>query len=251
MESSASETNTSGDENKLLDNQQASASPQNTEKYAKDASSGQADKPLAPSVETDCVEPSRLTAEQQARIERNRSNALRIRKRKQAMSRMAEEDDWTLRPIIVECKHRMSKAKIPPPLYDQIQTCIYCSMYQVNDADLIQVIRRKGDNDETNATSSVREEDIKIEITRISLNDPIHNHKFHWRETLLPRLASFVDAVYRIRADDSKRYRLVMALAQTKHEALGSKAEEESWSVLLKECPWLMDCDVACNRKRK
>mmetsp|Transcript_20374 Transcript_20374/g.47854 ORF Transcript_20374/g.47854 Transcript_20374/m.47854 type:complete len:536 (-) Transcript_20374:35-1642(-) len=239
----SSEPKTSGDENKLSDNKQAT-SPPNPEKSAKDTASGQPDKLLAEG-EMDCVKQSRLTAEQQARIEKNRSNALRIRKQKQAMARMAEEDDWALRPIIVECKHRMSSAKIPPPLYDQIQTCIYCNMYQVNDADLIQVIRGK-----TNETSSVRDKEIKIEITRISLSDPIHNHKFHWRETLLPRLASFVDAVYRIRADDSKRYRLIMALAQMEHEELCNKAEEESWSLLLKECPWLMDCDVACNRKR-
>ena len=239
----------SDDENKLLDNKEASASPQNTEKSAKDASSGQSDKLLARSVGTDCAEQSRLTAEQQARIEKNRANALRIRKQKQAMARMTEKDDWALRPIIVECKHRMNRAKIPPPLYDQIQTCIYCSMYQVNDADLIQVIRKKSDDDDTNAPGSARDTDVKIEITRISLNDPIHNHKFHWRETLLPRLASFVDAVYRIRADDSKRYRLIMALAQMDNEELCSKAEKESWSVLLTECPWLTDCDVACNRK--
>lgn len=31
-------------------------------------------------------------------------------------------EQWTIRPIIVECKHRMSQAKVPPPLYDQIQT---------------------------------------------------------------------------------------------------------------------------------
>jgi hypothetical protein len=53
------------------------------------------------------------------------------------------EDNWTLRPIIVECKHRMNEAKVPPPLYDQIQTCLYCRMYNVEDADLVQVVRRK------------------------------------------------------------------------------------------------------------
>ena len=41
-----------------------------------------------------------------------------------------EEDQWSLKPIIVECKHRMNEAKVPPPLYDQIQTCLYCHMYK-------------------------------------------------------------------------------------------------------------------------
>ena len=41
-----------------------------------------------------------------------------------------EEDQWIIKPIIVECKHRMNEAKVPPPLYDQIQTCLYCHMYR-------------------------------------------------------------------------------------------------------------------------
>ena len=175
-----------------------------------------------------------------------------------------EEDNWTLRPIIVECKHRMNEAKVPPPLYDQIQTCLYCHMYNVEDADLVQVVRRKNkpkkkENDalrnETEdekvgngkcRTRSTTEE-TNITITRVSLSDPIYNHNHHWHATLLPRLASFADAVYNVRKDDGKRYRLLMAQS----EDVSDDAEEDSWRLLWEECPWLRHCDTAfANRRR-
>ena len=175
-----------------------------------------------------------------------------------------EEDNWTLRPIIVECKHRMKEAKVPPPLYDQIQTCLYCHMYNVEDADLVQVVRRKNkrkeeENDalgnETEdekagngkcKTRSTTEETI-ITVTRVSLNDPIYNHNHHWHATLLPRLASFADAVYNVRKDDGKRYRLLMAQS----EGVSDDAEEESWRLLWEECPWLRHCDTAFAKRRR
>eukprot|EP00804_Cyclotella_cryptica_P021988 CCRYP_000917-RA/>CCRYP_000917-RA protein AED:0.18 eAED:0.18 QI:0/-1/0/1/-1/1/1/0/222 len=133
-----------------------------------------------------------------------------------------DECEMTLRPIVLECKHRMKKALIPPPLFDQIQTCLYCQMYEV-EADLIQVVRhenvmkRQGKKHETKDTKGTSTTDnnkhIEITITRITLDDPIHNHKHHWNVTILPRLASFVDAVYSVWRDDTKRYRLLMTLA--------------------------------------
>jgi len=196
-----------------------------------------------------------------------------------------EEDQWSLRPIIVECKHRMREAKVPPPLYDQIQTCLYCHMYNVEEADLIQVVRRKykaerkenialandeGDENKggikMKGTPSIRgkcnneskvkttknsSDDMKITITRVSLSDPIHNHSHHWKATLLPRLASFAEAVYNVRKDDGKRYRLLMALVQSQQEEGDDAAEEESWKVLWEECPWIRHCDTAFGKRRR
>jgi hypothetical protein len=175
-----------------------------------------------------------------------------------------EEDNWTLRPIIVECKHRMKEAKLPPPLYDQIQTCLYCHMYNVEDADLVQVVRRKNkriekENDalgnETedgkvgNGICKTRSttDETKITVTRVSLNDRIYNHNHHWHATLLPRLASFADAVYSVRKDDGKRYRLLMAQS----EGVSDDAEEESWRLLWEECPWLRHCDTSFAKRRR
>lgn len=172
-----------------------------------------------------------------------------------------EEDIWTLRPLIVEIKHRMNEAKMPPPLYDQIQTCLYCYMYDVEDADLVQVVRRKNNHKEKENDTLENEveegnaghgkskiqsnaEDINITITRVSLYDPVYNHNHHWQATLLPRLASFVDAVYNVRKDDGKRYRLLM----TKSE---NNAEEDPWQLLLGECPWLQHCDTAFTKQRQ
>jgi hypothetical protein len=107
------------------------------------------------------------------------------------------ECNMVLRPIIVECKHRMKKAQLPPPLYDQIQTCIYCQMHETSEADLIQVVRNQNAKTESsvNTKSDVNptadnNKHIEITISRISLNDPIHNHKYHWTATILPRLVS-------------------------------------------------------------
>jgi hypothetical protein len=174
-----------------------------------------------------------------------------------------EDDSWTLRPIIVECKHRMNEAKVPPPLYDQIQTCIYCYMYGVEDADLVQVIRRKNKREENengvlgsdvveqsvgNGQDKIKSnaEDINITITRVSLTDPIYNHNHHWQLTLLPRLASFVDAVYNVRKDDGKRYRLLMARSV---ENMNNNSDENLWQLLWDECPWLQHCDTAFRKQ--
>jgi len=52
-----------------------------------------------------------------------------------------EEESWMLKPIVVECKHRMRKLYNPPPLYDQIQSTVYCLMRGTDEADLVQVLR--------------------------------------------------------------------------------------------------------------
>ena len=52
-----------------------------------------------------------------------------------------EDESWMLKPIVVECKHRMRKLYNPPPLYDQIQSTVYCLMRGADEADLVQVLR--------------------------------------------------------------------------------------------------------------
>jgi hypothetical protein len=184
-----------------------------------------------------------------------------------------EESQWSIRPIVVECKHRMKKATVPPPIYDQIQTSIYCHMYNVEDADLIQVVRRERKSKKVRNVDAQENHSIKndgecksiaknttqdsgdhidITVTRVSLNDPIYEHRHHWETTLLPRLASFVDAVYSVRKDDGKRYRLLMALIRSQH--LGTchdGGEEEAWRVLWDECRWIRDCDTAYEQRRR
>ncbi len=175
-----------------------------------------------------------------------------------------DEDPWSIRPIVVECKHRMKNAIVPPPIYDQIQTSLYCHMYNVDDADLIQVVRRNSRpiKAEYNAQENrsiefdgdwkCKTRDIEITVTRVSLNDPLYEHRHHWKATLLPRLASFVDAVYCVRKDDSKRYRLLMALIRSQQvDACNADAEDEAWKVLWDECGWIRDCDTAFEQKRR
>ena len=164
-----------------------------------------------------------------------------------------EEDRWSLRPIVVECKHRMSEAKVPPPLYDQIQTCVYCRMYGARDADLIQVVRRRGTRGKDGggdaaAAGAPRDgQEIDITTTRVSLHDPVHEHERHWRATLLPRLASFVDAVYEVRRDDGKRYGLLLAMVASQEE----ESDAAAWEALFRECPWLRHCDTAFGRRKR
>lgn len=53
----------------------------------------------------------------------------------------ADDDSWVLRKVIVECKHRMHRIQPIPPIYEQIQTIVYCLMYEIDDADIVQVLR--------------------------------------------------------------------------------------------------------------
>jgi hypothetical protein len=296
------------------------------------------------------------------------------------------DEEWSLRQIIVECKHRMKRSFHAPPLYDQIQTTAYCLMYNVHDADIVQVIRNskphnmhkkakaqdskcenesssghaapqtvaaalastnaaskskealaapetnatdlasakagnqssselaacetiadaltstgnvtvakrvppyvgKNDNEietrigresvdkkptieqiqsesqvgyssatktndvsltggkvsvspseqQTDCNETISSATVEIDVKRVSLNDPIMQHGRNWNEVVLPRLRSFVEAIYRVRADDYKRYRLLSGMS----DPLGNL---EAWNVLHEECPWLKDCDTA------
>lgn len=54
----------------------------------------------------------------------------------------SDDDSWIFRPVIVECKHRMNRLQDSPPLYEMIQIIAYCQMYEVKEADLVQVLRK-------------------------------------------------------------------------------------------------------------
>jgi hypothetical protein len=244
-----------------------------------------------------------------------------------------DDDSWILRRIIVECKHRMSRLQASPPLYEMIQTTAYCLMYEAEEADLVQVLRRqqqqrrpttrkqkkneaakdhgksasnkltdyfenkeatngakdassqsetaKSETDHKHASSGNKDEKAKeeskapdekivdakandtlklqevqpsskenesspskedsptlqISVHRISLEDPLLQHRYHWDATILPRLRSWVEAVYSIRRDDDKRYRLLTAVS--------SENLKEAWEIVFDECPWLRDGDTS------
>jgi hypothetical protein len=49
-----------------------------------------------------------------------------------------------------------------------------------------------------------------------------------------------VEAVYRIREDDHKRYRLLLSVSESP-----DSAPADGWELLHNECPWLKNCDTA------
>ncbi|GAX09770.1 hypothetical protein FisN_11Lh256 [Fistulifera solaris] len=182
-----------------------------------------------------------------------------------------DDDSWSIRSIIVECKQRMRRLHSPPPLYEQIQVSIYCLMYGVNDADIVQVLRQDdkttpNDGESNREPQSTIKDFLKSDLTqdsakagkvsesqhkegkphmlvsRVSLDDPALQHKTNWTTIVLPRLRAFVDAVYAIRSSDDLRYRL---LASSSESELGSVA---AWEFLHEQCPWLVQCDTAFSR---
>ena len=182
----------------------------------------------------------------------------------------SDDNEWALRRVVIECKHRMNKAFNPPPIYDQIQAITYAFMYDTSEAELVQVVRNEESITETNqynikkdATQQTNKESDKqslstkerqmhsssvtITSSRISLDDPIMKHRENWYATVLPRLRSFVDAVYSIRSDDDKRYRLLRAAAM----ASSGGDDKEWWHILHNECPFLKHCDTAFYGQRK
>ena len=86
---------------------------------------------------------------------------------------------------------------------------------------------------------------IEIVVSRLSLDDGIMNHRQNWQSIILPRLRSFVDAVYRVRADDDARKLFLQVVV---NEELSGYATQVSWDLLHQECPWLVECDTAAKR---
>lgn len=174
----------------------------------------------------------------------------------------SDDDEWALRKVVVECKHRMNKAFDPPPIYDQIQAVIYAFMHGTSEAELVQVVRNeshletetdsgRGRNDKNKdsdkSENSKTFTSVKITASRISLDDPVMRHRENWYKTVLPRLRTFVDAVYAIRRDDDKRYRMLCAAAA----ASTGDDDSEWWHLLHDECPFLINCDTAFSRKER
>jgi hypothetical protein len=287
------------------------------------------------------------------------------------------DDSWVLHRVIVECKHRMSRLQVSPPLYEQIQTTAYCLMYEVQDADIVQVLRKQlpratrkpkskpntkkkkeenllpevapiaqflssksyekenavKDGEDQNApdVGSDKTEDtskaqlpqeladagggnemtkgrggeetksdllktalgsadfpekpqascdisdskdrivpkppgsvscesqqkveessadtrspvdnvaLEIGVNRVSLDDPILQHRHNWNNFILPRLRSWTDAVYNVRRCDDKRYRLLQSMTEPPDLA-------QAWQIIFEECPWLGHCDTAYHR---
>ena len=80
-------------------------------------------------------------------------------------------------------------------------------------------------------------------VSKVHLDDPVMKHRESWTNIILPRLRSFVDAIYRIRSEDHKRYRLLLANSEDP-----GGATADGWELLHEECPWLRDCDKAFHR---
>jgi len=85
-----------------------------------------------------------------------------------------------------------------------------------------------------------------ITVSKVRVDDPVMRHRQSWTEIILPRLRSFADAILRIRSDDNKRYRLLLAVGD--HTGCGSL---QAWELLHEELPWLRKCDTAFHRVPK
>ena len=70
-----------------------------------------------------------------------------------------DDEEWEMRHIIVECKHRMRRLCPVPPLYELIQTAIYCLMYEYQYADIVQVLRSSTSTTTTTLSATHIEED--------------------------------------------------------------------------------------------
>jgi hypothetical protein len=81
---------------------------------------------------------------------------------------------------------------------------------------------------------------LEISVHRVFLDDPVLQHRHNWHQVILPRLRSWVDAVYSIRNNDDKRYRLLLAMSRNDQSGIS-----EAWQHLFEECSWLKGCDTA------
>jgi hypothetical protein len=187
-----------------------------------------------------------------------------------------DEDSWSFRQIIVECKHRMHQVQPTPPLYEMIQVTAYCLMYQTDAADLVQVLRiepspqKQSDNQKrdqktidsnqkitdfiststtTQSTATqapspeIKDESsptMRISVSRITLDDPTFGHRQNWYGIVVPRLLEWTKVVYQVRSHDELRYRLLTALA--------TDNLEHAWNMLYEQLEWLRDCDTSYRR---
>merc|ERR1712183_46334 len=89
---------------------------------------------------------------------------------------------------------------------------------------------------------------IKITPSRISLYPNISQHLYNFYHIILPRVGSFVQAVYKFRSNNKKRYQLLLASCEA--DSSGGKKDDTFWHVLFEECPWLKDCDTLYKRQK-
>ena len=241
-----------------------------------------------------------------------------------------DDDSWVIRRVIVECKHRMRSILPVPRFHEVIQAVVYCLMYEVEEVDIVQVLRtgRKtadktyqrpvdsshiqnidmGGEDqadgeistptkildrkreETSAptklvaedtqtskaseaaysTQTINQDDdvvahqslpsvpskplktnIELFTSRISLNDSNIDHVSNWNNIVLPNLRQWIDAVYRIRRSDEKRYLLLNSMAVASSQIFDDGDDDDSipstvqdslrtaWDLVCKECPFL------------
>ena len=100
---------------------------------------------------------------------------------------------------------------------------------------------------EMNTTSKSKPQ-LEISVNRISLNDPILQHGTNWNTMILPRLRSWVDAVYSIRQDEYKRQSLLLNCCDNNNDNNDPVQLAMAWELLFDECPWLRHCDTGYKR---
>jgi len=95
---------------------------------------------------------------------------------------------------------------------------------------------------------------MKIGVDRVSLDDPQFGHRANWKNVILPKLRQWVDAVYRIRKSDDKRYRLLTAVSMMASHSSAIESDEKellqqnrrnyvkaAWELIFEECDFLRD----------
>ena len=160
--------------------------------------------------------------------------------------------DWKLElePRIVECKHRVERFRTPPPLYEQIQVTTYCLLFEIPRGEIVQVLRRpeatKAAGDPCKASMPSRHTSVPqsplFHVSPVDLSDPIAQHEANFRNFVLPRLRSCIDAVLCIRETVEMRYRLLLSTAE-------GEDGMDGWKLLHELCPWLLHCDTAFVRE--
>ena len=97
----------------------------------------------------------------------------------------------------------------------------------------------------TSTDDSKATDTIEIVINRVSLSDSVMRHQENWVAVVLPRIRSFVEAVYRVRRDDTLRFSLLQAMAGDQQQQSLATATAAAWDILHSQCPWLLHCDTA------
>ncbi|KDO21722.1 hypothetical protein SPRG_13138 [Saprolegnia parasitica CBS 223.65] len=120
---------------------------------------------------------------------------------------IAENDEWSTEPIVVEVKNRMHRFRDPVPLYDCIQMAVYMKMLQVRQGDMVQCLH----SDQT----SILVTRIQLEAYPLSSSAATaclcQRRQDLWSSVLVPRLYAYADAVYTLRRNDLRRLAFLQA----------------------------------------